>query len=298
MNGLLSRRSVGLAFAAGLGVIGTMWFLGSRGEPEPRPSEIPAAAAAASGAGAQDSGSAGVTGGFAYRGNLPAVTPDAADAPGPRASLSAHAVEEIRRCAGGDSLGATVGGSLDPLLSAVQTRANQEGGPNASPLSAEKQYENYHIILPSGEERRIQVTSDSSPDGTPRERLRQYAVDEEGLPVPLPGPASDPAPESPESHEPGEESAVDLPANRDSDSINPSPQAVRALVSQGKLVFSESSWIATRTSGNRPGRVTWKVTNGRVSELQWIGADSNLGCAITDLSGRAERPEVDCDCRK
>jgi len=294
MSPLLSRRSVSLAFIAGLAVVGGMWWFGPRGEPVPAPSDAPLAADTAGGNATPgpDGGASGVTGGFAYRGSLPAVTPDGASAPGPRATLSAHAVEEIRRCAGGDGLGALVGGSLDPLLPAVQARANQEGGPGASPLSAEKQYENYHIILPSGEERRIQVTSDSSPDGTPRERLRQYAVDEEGLPVPLPGPGSDPAPEA------DEDSAVDNSAGRDSDQINPSPEAVRALVGQGRLVFSESSWIASRASGDRRGRVTWKVTNGRVSELQWINSESNLGCAVTDLSGRAERPEVDCDCRK
>ncbi len=308
MSKPLSGRSFALALAVSLALIGGFWLFGNRGEPGPSPSPGVSSEGGDSGDSAgraniegtqspDDSAAFQVTGGFAIRGSLPAVNGGDSSSPRPRATLTAHAVEEIRRCAGGDGLGASLGGSLDPLLSAVQSRANQEGGPNAAPLSAEKQYENYHIILPSGEERRIQVISDSSPDGSPRERLRQYAVDEEGLPIPLSGPGSDTAPDSPSPND-DEDAATDPAPNRDSDLINPSPDAVRALVGQGRLVFSESSWIASRTSGERAGRVAWKVTNGRLSELQWISPEANLGCAITDLSGRAERPEVDCDCRK
>lgn len=105
--------------------------------------------------------------------------------------------------------------------------------------------ENYHLKLPSGEERRIHVVG----DGHTNKTVRLFGLDEEGLPTPIP------LPEDLRSQTPDE--------------------MIRNLKDQGQVFFHQSKqrWLL----GNG---TTLLVTfeNDQTYEFQLFGPDKTLSC--------------------
>lgn len=189
----------------------------------------------------------------------PAQTPAQPSAPARGSSQPAPAAEspltpgslaEIRRCLGDDGVR-----SLDQLLA----RLTPHPSPGQSSTRYRK-YRNVHVRLPSGEKRRLQLFSDSTPDGKPVMRLRVFGEDAEGLPVPI---------SIPESH-----------------SSNPDESLIQSYLAGGTPEFTEESLSWQGSTGT----VEWTEENGRVRELHWVGGGRSLGCARPDIA--------DCECRE
>lgn len=116
---------------------------------------------------------------------------------------------------------------------------------------------NWHLKLPSGDERRILLSSidtQNSPQRSPSQamenfEIRQFAVDNEGLPIPL------------------------------NKTQKYSPAKLRNLLDQGEVFFKEEQLNNITVDNENVFLVT---QNGNLQSIEWYGKGSSFLCQINE----------------
>lgn len=108
-----------------------------------------------------------------------------------------------------------------PQLETLLQLASQEYG---APTFQDR-WMNWHIHNQEGQERRIRLVIDPDGTGGSGRELRYYAVDSEGLPVPIPFPT-----ENVQTH-------------------NPSAEVINSLLKEGEVFYKEKASSATFNNG-------------------------------------------------
>ena len=134
-------------------------------------------------------------------------------------------------------------------------------------LSSEGEYEdiidfkNYHIDLPNGEKRRIQIRFDEDAQGNTFYQLKLFGVDKEHLPVPI---------------------KIDPKI-----AINPTDETIRSYLDQGSIQFTQ--YIGNRVFDDK-NYISFVKENGQLQSFEVFKAGHVLKCSM-DINEVSH-----CDC--
>lgn len=120
-------------------------------------------------------------------------------------------------------------------------------------LEKQVDIENYNIVLPDNTERRLHLIPLENSNSTSGRELRYFKLDDEGYPIRIP--------------------------LRPEESMNPSEQTIKTLVSQGQIKLHQLKSHWNLKDGTQ---LQLEVHNDEVFEVQWVGREKTLSCRLQD----------------